>query len=93
MQLLAACERDGEADRALEAFARMEREAASECFLDLFCPLNSNLKAFSAHATELPAAGREVLLSPVQALSHCYYRVHLSAKAWYKGHKCIILRQ
>ena len=27
MQLLAACERDGEADRALEAFARMEREA------------------------------------------------------------------
>ncbi len=33
VQLLAACERDGEADRALEAFARMEREAASERFL------------------------------------------------------------
>lgn len=29
-QLLAACERDGEADRALEAFARMEREAPSK---------------------------------------------------------------
>lgn len=29
-QLLAACERDGEADRALEAFARMEREAPGE---------------------------------------------------------------
>ena len=27
LQLLAACERDGEADRALEAFARMMREA------------------------------------------------------------------
>lgn len=31
VQLIAACERDGEADRALEAFARMEREAGSEC--------------------------------------------------------------
>ena len=30
LQLLAACERDGEADRALEAFARMEREAPGE---------------------------------------------------------------
>ena len=30
VQLLAACERDGEADRALEAFARMERESASK---------------------------------------------------------------
>ena len=29
-QLLAACERDGEADRALEAFARMEREAPGD---------------------------------------------------------------
>ena len=46
VQLLAACERDGEADRALEAFARMEREAASECFLDLFYPLKFNLQAF-----------------------------------------------
>ena len=31
VQLIAACERDGEADRALEAFARMEREAGSKC--------------------------------------------------------------
>lgn len=80
VQLLAACERDGEADRALEAFARMEREAASQCFLDLFCPLNSILQAFSAHAIELHGARREVLLSPGQALSHCYNRVFVLLK-------------
>ena len=43
-QLLAACERDGEAERALEAFARMEREAPSEC------PFLSHLTCLPSHS-------------------------------------------
>ena len=45
LQLLAACERDSEADRALEAFARMEREAPGGAatlgrILAFYCPTN-----------------------------------------------------